>query len=85
MSVAGHEHTSQEDLTPPVAAQRPWTRTHHGEDVADPYEWLRDGEDPEVIAHLEAENVYAEGTTAHLAPFVSGSSTRSRNAPSRPT
>lgn len=55
--------------TPPVAAQQPWTRTHHGEDVADPYEWLRDGEAPEVIAHLDAENVYAEGTTAHLAPL----------------
>src|SRR5690606_3625160 len=35
----------------------------------DPYEWLRDGEAPEVIAHLDAENVYAEGTTAHLAPL----------------
>ncbi|CAM4112714.1 S9 family peptidase [Janibacter anophelis] len=55
--------------TPPVAAQRPWTRTHHGEDVADPYEWLRDGEDPAVIAHLEAENAYAEATTAHLTPL----------------
>lgn len=54
---------------PPVAAQQPWTRTHHGEDVADPYEWLRDGEDPQVIAHLEAENAYADATTAHLAPL----------------
>ncbi|MEK4240432.1 S9 family peptidase [Janibacter sp. FSL W8-0316] len=58
-----------EHLTPPVAAQRPWTRSHHGDDVADPYEWLRDGEDPEVLAHLEAENAYAEATAAHLAPL----------------
>jgi oligopeptidase B len=58
-----------EGMTPPVAAQKPWTRRHHGDDVADPYEWLRDGEDPQVIAHLEAENAYAEGTTAHLAPL----------------
>lgn len=57
-----------DELTPPVAAQVPWTRSHHGDDVADPYEWLRDGEDPKVIAHLEAENVYAEAATAHLAP-----------------
>ncbi|WP_068324939.1 S9 family peptidase [Janibacter terrae] len=63
------EHVKGEAPTPPVAAQKPWTRTHHGEDVADPYEWLRDGEDPEVLAHLEAENAYAEATTAHLAPL----------------
>lgn len=63
------EHAKGEASTPPVAAQKPWTRTHHGEDVADPYEWLRDGEDPEVLAHLEAENAYAEATTAHLAPL----------------
>lgn len=68
MSDARTEHTS-ESMSPPVAAQKPWTRRHHGDDVADPYEWLRDGEDPQVIAHLEAENAYAEGTTAHLAPL----------------
>lgn len=56
-------------LTPPVATQVPWTRTHHGDDVADPYEWLRDGEDPKVVAHLEAENAYAEAVTAHLTPL----------------
>lgn len=60
---------TSEGMSPPVAAQKPWTRRHHGDDVADPYEWLRDGEDPQVIAHLEAENAYAEGTTAHLAPL----------------
>ncbi len=56
-------------MKPPVAEQHPFVRSHHGEDVEDPYEWLRDGEDPEVIAHLEAENAYAEATTAHLAPL----------------
>lgn len=55
--------------TPPVAEQRPLTRSHHGDDVVDPYEWMRDGEDPEVLAHLEAENAYAEAMTAHLAPL----------------
>lgn len=51
----------------PVAATRPHLREHHGHRVEDPYEWLRDGDDPEVIAHLEAENAYAEARTAHLA------------------
>ncbi|RLK47524.1 S9 family peptidase [Microbacterium telephonicum] len=51
----------------PVAAARPTVRTHHGDEVADPYEWLRAKEDPEVIAHLEAENAYTDARTAHLA------------------
>lgn len=50
----------------PVAARRPVERTHHHDVVSDPYEWLRDKEDPEVIAHLEAENAYADARTAHL-------------------
>ena len=37
--------------------------------VVDPYEWLRDKEDPAVLAHLEAENDYAEGVTADLEPL----------------
>jgi len=37
--------------------------------VVDPYAWLRDKDDPDVIAHLEAENAYAEAVTAHLAPL----------------
>ncbi|WP_309065221.1 S9 family peptidase [Microbacterium sp.] len=52
---------------PPVAARRPVIRTHHGDTVEDPYEWLRAKEDPQVIAHLEQENAYTEARTAHLA------------------
>jgi oligopeptidase B len=54
------------DATPPRADRRPQLRTHHGDTFADPYEWLRDKEDPEVIAHLEAENRYTEQRTGHL-------------------
>ena len=42
--------------TPPRAKRVEHVREHHGDRVVDPYEWLRDKEDPEVIAHLEAEN-----------------------------
>ena len=35
----------------------------------DPYEWLRDKSSPEVLAYLEAENDYADQTTAHLEPL----------------
>ena len=44
-------------------------REHHGDRVVDPFEWLRDKDDPEVIAHLEAENAYAEAMTSHLEPL----------------
>ena len=52
---------------PPVAPQHPVVRRHHGDEVEDPYEWLRDKDDPRTLAHLEAENAYAEARTAHLA------------------
>ncbi len=58
---------SAEPLAPPVAAVREKARTHHGHTVVDEYEWLRDKNDPEVIAYLEAENAYSEQQTAHLA------------------
>ncbi|MEZ3159851.1 S9 family peptidase [Microbacterium sp. BWT-B31] len=50
----------------PVAQRRPTVRSFHGDDVEDPYEWLRAKDDPEVIAHLEAENAYTKSRTAHL-------------------
>jgi oligopeptidase B len=55
--------TSQDAAaTPPVAKKIPFERAHHGDTVIDHYEWLRDKEDPEVIAFLEEQNEY---TTAH--------------------
>ncbi|MFT4214315.1 MAG: S9 family peptidase [Microbacterium sp.] len=51
----------------PVADVRPIIRTHHGDDVVDGYEWLRAKDDPDVVAHLEAENAHTQARTAHLA------------------
>ncbi len=51
---------------PPRAAKRPTPRNHHGDLFVDDYEWLRDRDNPEVIAHLEAENRYTDEQTAHL-------------------
>jgi oligopeptidase B len=50
----------------PVAKRLPITRVHHGDSFLDPYEWLRDKDNPEVISYLEAENAYTEAQTAHL-------------------
>ncbi|MDG2262981.1 MAG: oligopeptidase B, partial [Actinomycetota bacterium] len=44
--------------SPPVAPRRDHTRSVHGTEVADPYFWMRNREDAEVIAYLEAENVH---------------------------
>ena len=52
--------------TPPTAKQVPTERTHHGDTVIDPYAWLADPKDPEVIGYLEAENAYTEAQTAGL-------------------
>lgn len=53
----------------PTAARRSSLRTHHGDTFDDPYEWLREKESSEVIAHLEAENAHTDAATAHLAPL----------------
>lgn len=53
--------------TPPAPARRPHQVTAHGHTREDEYYWLRERENPEVIAHLEAENRYAEEATAHAA------------------
>ncbi|MGB5151345.1 MAG: S9 family peptidase [Mycobacterium sp.] len=56
-------------VQPPVAKRVEHRREHHGDVFVDHYEWLRDKSSPEVIAHLEAENVHAEAATAQLAPL----------------
>ncbi|MCL2516872.1 MAG: oligopeptidase B, partial [Microbacteriaceae bacterium] len=53
----------------PVAKKVPFERTFHGDVVVDEYEWLRAKDDPEVVAHLTAENAYTEARNAHLAPL----------------
>ncbi|MCE1179455.1 MAG: S9 family peptidase [Micrococcales bacterium] len=55
--------------TPPIPPRREHIREHHGDRVLDPYAWLADLDDPEVLAHLTAENAYAEAMTAGLEPL----------------
>ncbi|MFZ5624987.1 MAG: S9 family peptidase [Gemmatimonadota bacterium] len=50
--------------TPPAAPVRPHPVSFHGETWDDPYFWLRNKEDPAVIAYLEAENAYADQVLA---------------------
>ncbi len=55
--------------TPPAAKRATVRRVHHDDVFVDPYEWLRDKSDPEVIGYLEAENTYADEATAYLEPL----------------
>jgi len=60
---------SDAPVTPPIARRVPIERIHHGDTVIDDYEWLRDKDDPDVVAHLNAENAFAQAKTAHLNPL----------------
>lgn len=55
--------------TPPTARKEHTETKIHGVLLADDYAWLRDKENPDVTAYLEAENAYAEGVMAPLAPL----------------
>ena len=45
---------------PPMTEKKTKTTKIHDDTMLDDYFWLRDKSNPEVIAHLEAENTYAE-------------------------
>ena len=53
--------------TPPTARKHHTETQMHGVLLADDYAWLRDKENPDVTAYLEAENAYAEAVMAPLA------------------
>jgi oligopeptidase B len=53
----------------PVAKKDPSPRSFHGREIMDDYEWLRDKDSSEVLAHLTAENTYTDARTAHLKPL----------------
>ncbi len=50
---------------PPRARSAPRVHTVHGESRIDEYFWLRNREDPDVLAHLDAENRYTDRVMRH--------------------
>jgi len=50
---------------PPIPPKRPRTITVHGDTLTDDYYWMRERDNAQVIAHLEAENRYTEAMTVH--------------------
>mgnify|MGYP004701714109 CR=1 FL=1 len=56
--------------TPPTARKIDHRETRHGATVIDPYHWLREKANLEVIAYLEAENAYTAANTKEIEPFA---------------
>jgi oligopeptidase B len=56
-------------MTAPVPKRVETERVHHDDVFIDHYEWMRDKADPEVVAHLEAENTHVESETAYQEPL----------------
>ncbi|MBI1224720.1 MAG: prolyl oligopeptidase family serine peptidase [Bacteroidetes bacterium] len=53
-------------VQPPIAPAKPKEMTEHGHTRIDPYYWLNERDNPEVIAYLNAENAYREEVMADL-------------------
>jgi oligopeptidase B len=61
LAVAGAQSCkTSTSMKPPVAEKKPKELTIHGDTRIDNYYWLRERDNPEVIAYLEAENKYRE-------------------------
>lgn len=57
------------EIIPPVALVKNKILSMHGHDRNDPYYWMNDPENPEVIQYLNEENAYYEASTRHLREF----------------
>ncbi|MFM7166444.1 MAG: S9 family peptidase [Planctomycetaceae bacterium] len=54
----------------PVAPAKAHSTDFHGMTLEDPYFWMKDKTNPDVIRYLEAENSYRESVTQHLGPLT---------------
>ena len=59
----------RQTATPPNAAVKPVKLEKHGDVREDNYFWLKERENPEVIAYLEAENAYTDTMMGHTEGF----------------
>ena len=53
---------------PPMTEKKPKTTKIHGVTLVDDYFWLREKTNPAVMAHLQAENDYADAMSASPVP-----------------
>ncbi|MBW4500618.1 MAG: S9 family peptidase [Scytonema hyalinum WJT4-NPBG1] len=60
-----NEHDLQTTVTPPIAEKQPQVLELHGSQRVDNYFWMREQNNPKVIAYLEAENAYTNAMMQH--------------------
>ncbi len=62
-----NEQDIMADLTPPIAKKVPYKMVIHNHTRIDDYYWMRDDSrtNPEILAHLEAENDYTKAQLKH--------------------
>ena len=60
---------AQQSILPPVAPRIEHREVRHGENVDDPYFWLREKSNPAVIKYLEGENACTTAMTGDLKPI----------------
>jgi oligopeptidase B len=65
-----HRPALAADTSPPVARIVPKIFEEFGQKRIDNYDWLRDRDDPQVVAHLHAENAYADARLKAIQPLV---------------
>src|SRR5437879_377650 len=63
------ETTTESVRRPPIARREPVEHVLHGDRRVDHYAWLRQKENPEVIAYLKAENAYTDAVLKPTEPF----------------
>ena len=66
---AGDPAAAAPDPPPPIAPKREHASVVHGVTLDDPWFWLREREDPETLAYLEAENAYTKAQTNRTEPL----------------
>jgi oligopeptidase B len=61
---------AETEVQAPIAKKADHREVRHGATVVDPYYWLKEKSNPEVIRYLEAENAYTEAMTKEIQPFA---------------
>jgi oligopeptidase B len=68
-AASSNETGANQTHSPPLARREPVETVLHGDRRVDHYAWLRQKENPEVIAYLEAENAYTDAVLRPTEPF----------------
>jgi oligopeptidase B len=62
-------HMTEQNIAAPTATKKPKELTIHGDIRQDPYYWLNERENPEVVDYLTAENNYTDTMMSHAKAF----------------